>query len=428
MHRIRVIFVAVLVMTFVTLSTGAQAASKFANPAFQAQWQAGEAVTPNFWGPLETAKDGQMENYADVQGGKRLVQYFDKGRMELINGAVTNGLLATEIVTGRIQTGNTSFQNQAPPDISIAGDANNPAPTYAGLASKGAALLQPATSRPGVAINTVIGGDGAVGTTDAVLPDPAMRIGVYDGTTQHNVAAGFADYRAKAGLPTIGYAISEPFRATVKVGGAPNDVMIQVFERRVLTYTPSNPNAFKVEMGNIGQHYVTWRYPNGATAAPPTGSTGASGVGPQIFLLKGFVAFSYPANWQLDTTPVTAGPPRATIIGPAPTQQLVLQVDDQSNPPATLNDVIAGYVTAARTKLVTGSVTDEAILDTKIGGEPAKAYRITGTRQDNSPVSSIIVVTSHKDKIYTFIALADANPMPNYTDIQAILATVTFQT
>ncbi len=428
MHRIRVIFVAVLVMTFVTLSTGAQAASKFADPAFQAQWQAGEAVTPNFWGPLETAKDGQMENYADVQGGKRLVQYFDKGRMELINGAVTNGLLATEIVTGRIQTGNTSFQNQAPPDISIAGDANNPAPTYAGLASKGAALLQPATSRTGVPINTVIGGDGAVGTTDAVLPDSAMRIGTYDSTTKHNVAAGFADYRAKAGLPTIGYAISEPFRATVKVGGTPKDVMIQVFERRVLTYTPSNPDAFKVEMGNIGQHYFAWRYPNGAATVPLAGSSGASGVGPQIFLLKGLVAFSYPANWQLDTTPITAGPARATIIGPAPTQQLVVQIDDQLNPPTTLNDVLAGYVTAARTKLVTGSVTDEATLDTKIGGEPAKAYRIAGTRQDNSPVSSIIVVVFHKEKIYSFIALADANPMPNYPDIQAILATVTFQT
>jgi len=428
MHRIRGIFMAALVMMLVPLSADIHAASKFADPAFQAQWQVGEAVTPNFWGPLETAKDGQMEEYKDVQGGKRLVQYFDKGRMELTNGAVTNGLLATEIVTGRIQTGDNSFQNQAPPTISIAGDANNPAPTYAGLASKGAALLQPATSKPGVPVIAVIGRDGAVGTTDAALPDPAMQISVYDGTTQHNVAAGFADYRAKAGLPTIGYAISEPFRATVNVGGAPKDVMIQVFERRVLTYTPSNPDAFKVEMGNIGQHYLAWRSASGATAAPPTGTGGAPGVGPQFLLLKGLVAFSYPANWKLDTTPVTAGPARATLIGPAPTQQLVVQIDDQSNPPALLNNVLAGYVMSARTKLVTGSITDEAALDTKIGGEPAKAYRITGTRKDNSPVSSIVVVVFHKDKIYSFIALADASPMPNYNDIQAILATVTFQT
>jgi hypothetical protein len=365
-----------------------------------------------------------MEPYIEASGGQRLVQYFDKGRMELTNGTVTNGLLATEIVTGRIQTGDNSFQNQAPPNISIAGDADNPAPTYAGLASKGAALLQAATSKPGVPINTVIGGDGSVGTTDAVAPDPAMQIGPYDGPTQHNVAAGFADYRAKAGLATIGYAISEPFRATVKVGGTPKDVMVQVFERRVLTYTPSNPDAFKVEMGNIGQHYFAWRYPNGATAAPPTTTTGTN---QPIVVVAGLVAASYPNTWHLDKTPITTGPARATLIGPAPTQQLVIQVEDQSNPPSSLDDELGIYVAAAH-NLVNGSITNEATLDGKIGGEPAKAYRITGTRQDNSPVSSFIAVTIHKDKIYSFIALADASPMPNDNDIQAILATVTFQT
>ena len=43
----------------------------------------------------------------------------------------------------------------------------------------------------------------------------------------------------------------------------PQDVVggpVTVFERRVLTYTPSNPAPFKVEMGNVGQHYLAWRY------------------------------------------------------------------------------------------------------------------------------------------------------------------------
>jgi len=425
MHRSRILFVAVLAIALVTASTGTLAASGYANPAFQSQWQQGEAVTPNFWGPLETAKDGQQEVYKEA-GGQRLVQYFDKGRMELTNGAVTNGLLATEIITGRIQTGDNSFQNQAPPNISIAGDASNPAPTYAGLAGKGASLLQAAASKPGVPINTVIGADGAVGTTDAVIPDPNMQVGAFDGPTQHNVAAGFASYRAKAGLSTIGYAISEPFRATVKVGGAPKDVLVQIFERRALTYTPSNPDAFKVEMGNIGQHYFAWRYPNGATAAPAPPAD-ATDAGQQYLVLNGTVAFGFPANWKLDTTPVTEGPQRATIFGPGPKQQLVVQIDDQSNPPASLTDILAGYVTSAHA-LVNGSITDESALDTKIGGEAAKAYRIAGTRQDGSPVSAIITVVIHKDKIYSFIALANASPVPNYNDIQAILATVTFQT
>src|SRR5215471_2137608 len=91
------------------------AASSFATPQFQQQWEQGEAITPNFWGPLVTARDGQQEPYREAQGGQRLVQYFDKGRMELTNGKVTNGLLATEIIKGRIQTGDNTFQPQAPP-------------------------------------------------------------------------------------------------------------------------------------------------------------------------------------------------------------------------------------------------------------------------------------------------------------------------
>ena len=49
--------------------------------------------------------------------------------------------------------------------------------------------------------------------------------------------------------------------------------MVQIFERRALTYTASNPAAFKVEMGNIGQHYFAWRYASGAPASTPTAGT-----------------------------------------------------------------------------------------------------------------------------------------------------------
>src|SRR5215472_3646357 len=93
------------------------AAASFANPAFQTQWQQGEALTPNFWGPLANAKDGQQEPYKEAAGGQRLVQYFDKGRMELMSGTVTNGLLATELVMGRIQTGDATFEPKPPPSI-----------------------------------------------------------------------------------------------------------------------------------------------------------------------------------------------------------------------------------------------------------------------------------------------------------------------
>ncbi|MHB8646615.1 MAG: fibronectin type III domain-containing protein, partial [Thermomicrobiales bacterium] len=49
-------------------------------------------------------------------------------------------------------------------------------------------------------------------------------------------------------------------------------VLVQPFERRVLSYTPANPSGFQVEMGNIGQHYFTWRYMTnpGGLAGPAT--------------------------------------------------------------------------------------------------------------------------------------------------------------
>ena len=73
----------------------------------------------------------------------------------------------------------------------------------------------------------------------------------------------FADFRdnpAFGGVLTIGLAITEPVWAEVRVNGVPRRVLIQAFERRVLTYTPSNDPAFQVEYGNIGRHYYTWRY------------------------------------------------------------------------------------------------------------------------------------------------------------------------
>jgi hypothetical protein len=269
----------VLLLLSVVGMTTLQASSAYADPQFEAQWKQGEAITPNFWGPLANAKDGQQEPYKEATGGNRLVQYFDKGRMELTNGKVTNGLLATELIKGQIQVGDATFTPQAPPAISIAGDPDNPGPTYASLATKAVSLLAASTSKVGSPVAATVSATGDV-TNPAATATPPTTISAFDDTTKHNVPKAFADYRAKAGLQTIGYGISEPFLATVKVAGAQKPVMIQVFERRVLTYTASNDPAFQVEMGNIGQHYYQWRYPNGAQAAPAASAsaTAPSGV------------------------------------------------------------------------------------------------------------------------------------------------------
>jgi hypothetical protein len=233
--------------------------SAFASDAFKKQYDQGEAITPNFWGPPGTP--GLQEKYAEAPGGQRLVQYFDKGRMELTDpnsGTVTNGLLANELITGQMQLGDNVFQMRAPAAIPIAGDPDNPGPTYASLSGKGATLLMPATSQIGSQVTTVVAADGTVSSNGTSMGN--ANITAFDDATKHNVPGVFADYRNKAGLATIGYAKSEPFLAMVKVGGVQKQVMVQVFERRVLTYTPTNDPAFQVEMGNIGQHYYRWRY------------------------------------------------------------------------------------------------------------------------------------------------------------------------
>lgn len=264
----RIPWLLIVSTTILTLSgaidggTNVEAANAFANAAFQAQWQAGEAIVPNFWGPLETARNGQQEFYADAPGKQRLVQYFDKGRMEITDpasGTVTNGLLATELITGRIQVGDNTSDARLPPAIPIAGDLDNPGPTYLTIHAPASALLAATPSAMGIPITTRVSAIGEISSGTPASGSDIVMQSVYDAPTQHNVAAPFATYRERVGFLTIGYARSEPFRATVKVAGTQREVIVQIFERRVLTYTAANPDPFKVEMGNIGRHYYQWR-------------------------------------------------------------------------------------------------------------------------------------------------------------------------
>jgi hypothetical protein len=255
------------------------AASAFASPAFQQQWNSVESVIPNFWGPLSTARDGQSEPYVEGtyngQSGMRLVQYFDKARMELTNpttGVVTNGLLTVELKSGQLQLGNDSFQQRAPAAIGIAGDPGAAGPTYASLAQLPEKTPQASGS---VSLSYTVATNMFATTTPST--DPAATFGAYisdpGGRFGQNVPQGFVDFlnRIPGGyLPAMGYPISPAFAASVQVAGKANvPVIIQAFQRKVLTYTPSNPQAFKVEFGNIGQHYYEWRYSGAGTATAP---------------------------------------------------------------------------------------------------------------------------------------------------------------
>ena len=117
-----------------------------ANPDFQRTWQrpdqpvkTGQVNRTWMWGPA--AMDGAtFEPYAESPNGQRLVQYFDKARMEITNPGgdattdwyVTNGLLVVELMSGKLQLGDGDFEQHEPATLNVAGDADDPnGPTYA---------------------------------------------------------------------------------------------------------------------------------------------------------------------------------------------------------------------------------------------------------------------------------------------------------
>ncbi|MGI8690979.1 MAG: hypothetical protein ACR2M3_20560 [Thermomicrobiales bacterium] len=283
-RRRRVCFVATIALGLVValmIPFIAQGADQFASAAFQQQWNTVEAVIPNFWGPLATARNGQVEQYAEGtvngQPGVRLVQDFDKARMEQTNAdrPVTNGLLTVELKSGQLQVGDVSFQPRNPAFIGIAGDQDVPGPTYASLAQLKEKLPQQSGG-----VNLAYDVPSQTFITVDASADPAMQFVTYQGDPGgrfgQNVPQAFWSFLQTipgGWLTTMGYPISPAFATSVRVNNVDNTtVFVQAFERRVLTYTPSNPDAFKVEFGNIGRHYYTWRYetPNSTVTTTPT--------------------------------------------------------------------------------------------------------------------------------------------------------------
>ncbi len=215
----------------------------------------------------------RQEEYTDAPDGTRRVQYFEKARMELGLGGVTNGLLTTELITGRRQFGDTRFGTFAPCTLPLIGDTDNAWPTYASLNAK---VFPEQADQSDERVDLVYKADGTF-THDAKLGAKAgAAAGGYvrdpGGRFAHNIPAAF--WRHLNALPVrwetaMGYPLTEPFWAQVRVRGAKTWVLVQPFERRVLSYTPDNDPAFAVEMGNIGSHYWLWRY----QIAPDEGST-----------------------------------------------------------------------------------------------------------------------------------------------------------
>ena len=227
----------------------------FGSSAFTAQWAGAEATTPNFWGPAYQA--ALNEAYQEATGGSRLVQYFDKARMEqtTTGGPVTNGLLTVELVTGQRQMGDTAFAPFAPSALPIVGDLDNTWPTYAAI---GGNVFAPRVARSGESVGTVYKSDGTFGVNPGLAVYPGAAMGTYQvdpgGRYAHNVPLAFSAFLATLPtppLPAMGLPLTEPFWVNVAVNAAPTWVMVQPFERRVLFLHPHQPPPLP---GRDGQH------------------------------------------------------------------------------------------------------------------------------------------------------------------------------
>jgi hypothetical protein len=240
-----------------------------------------------FWGPqpVWTTREIYVDDPTDTQS--RLVQYWDKSRMEVNNPNgdknnpfyVTNGLLTVELISGQMQLGDTEFETREPATVNIAGDFDDPtAPTYASFRGRAnAGGDHPDPNKMGQKAITTINRDGSIGNDPGKNSVPGIEIAFYDDVTKHNVPKAMWDFlnaqgQVRRGNQVVneplntpwfyatGRPISDAYWARIKIAGKTTDTLIQAFERRVLTYTPSNPPGWQVEMGNIGAHYRDWRY------------------------------------------------------------------------------------------------------------------------------------------------------------------------
>jgi hypothetical protein len=298
----------------------AKADPTFPNDPFMTKWQRADKPVNDItakptrswlWGPESfQPPSGMTESYAQSPGGNRQVLYFDKARMEInnpANGQVTNGLLVRELISGKLASGDAVYiQRRAADDIPVAGDqANNNAPTYASFATIASLNNDnPSSDRTGQAASDTLDKNGIAGTNTEL--GKLAKYVYFDGSgLKHNIPDVFWNFMNQKGnvyindklvdnqpvlgdnslapwLDATGLPITDAYWTSVTLAGQVKNVLVQAFERRVLTYTPSNPSGFQVEMGNVGRHYFNWRYspkydiPVADTVPTPTPTPGTT--------------------------------------------------------------------------------------------------------------------------------------------------------
>lgn len=272
-----------LLTLIVLLSAGSPGSLQAAttDPAFESTWQridlpVATQTTQRGWFWAQPLGNAYFENYTGAAPyGRRMVQYFEKGRLETTvpgHAPVTSGLLVAELISGRIEIGENSYQNLPVASIAALGDADNLTPTYSQLKAiynKPAGDFKPeqpvvrnwADGRP-LGMHSAFAADSRTWLVQQEngfgIPQIFWSFMNSSGKIkkdQRYVDESLFDWHTSVGLP-----LSEAYWTRVKIGGEDKNVMFQIFERRILTFTPSNPEPLAVESNNAGVHYVQWRF------------------------------------------------------------------------------------------------------------------------------------------------------------------------
>ena len=300
------LLIVLLASTFPSASAEPLPYPTFADPAFARVWERydrpvyyGQASRSFTWGGQVSGP--LSEPYRQGPNGNHTVQYFDKSRMEINNPNadqsspffVTQGLLALDMIRGVVQEGDADFRAVTPTQIPFGDldDTGAASPTYASFRS----LLNAPPVPAGQPITATLARDGAVG--ENADPRGVASTGVLPGVPiDHSIASVFLTFLQQRGpiyedaqvvttevyspiFYVTGLPITEAYWATVKAAGQQRDVLIQCFERRCLTYAPTNDPAFRVELANTGLQYYSWRYaqsPSPSPSASPSTSPSAS--------------------------------------------------------------------------------------------------------------------------------------------------------
>jgi hypothetical protein len=288
----RRLVISVIVLLGITTSPALaviEAEEAFLNTWARTDYPVQQNETPRtwMWGPSPNSPV-LSEAYLEHPSGMRPVQYWDKSRMEVTDPNsdpadqwyVTNGLLARELMTGLMQFGDDHFLQYQPADIHIAGDPGGGAPSYKVFGElMNVRSFEPGMQLPSEPITQTVDARGRIGNQPN-LATYNLRAARYSPETEHYIASVFWDFMRILGpiapngpggeitngrlfenpFYAAGLPLTEPYWVFAEVGGDHKWVLVQAFERRVMTYTPDNEPGWRVEAGNVGQHYYLWRY------------------------------------------------------------------------------------------------------------------------------------------------------------------------